>query len=103
MRTACLQAKSWQKEGLQSIYVSVNISAHQFSLQTFVKTIREILNETELEPENLLLEITRSTVMLNLESLLRLLKELDDLNIKVAKSLLDDLIEANKEYGSHLE
>jgi len=84
LRTACLQTIAWQKEGLQSIYISVNISAHQFSAQTFVKTIRKILNETALEPENLMLEITQSTGMINMESVLRILTELNDLKIKVA-------------------
>ncbi len=84
LRTACFQAKKWQMEGLPIDYISVNISARQFYPQNLSKTIQNVLYETALEPECLMLEITESTAMHNLESTARILAELDDIHVKIA-------------------
>lgn len=84
LRTACFQAKKWQIEGLQTSYISVNISARQFYPQSLSQTVQNVLFETALEPSHLLLEISESTAMRNLESTASILAELDHLNVKVA-------------------
>lgn len=84
LRTACFQAKKWQIEGLQPNYISVNISARQFYPQNLSEVVQDVLFETALEPECLLLEITESTAMRNLESTAKILAELDDIHVKIA-------------------
>jgi len=84
LRTACFQAKAWQMEGLQPGYTSINISARQFYPQNLAKIVNRILDEIDLNPEYLLLEITESTAMRNLESTASILTELYNLKVKVA-------------------
>lgn len=66
IRTACWQAKTWQRNGLQPVYISVNLSAQEFHPINLLKIIKNILFETKLDPEYLLLEITESAAMDNL-------------------------------------
>jgi len=84
LRTACFQVKTWQREGFQPTYLSVNISAHQFQPRKLADTIQEVLNETALAPEYLILEITESTAMHDLENTVKILTELQNLGVKVA-------------------
>lgn len=87
LRTACIQAKTWQKNSIQPLYVSVNISAQEFYPDSFTAIIKQILFETKLDPECLILEIKESTAMHDLEKTLIILTELHHLKIKV---VIDD-------------
>ena len=84
LRTACFQAKTWQREGLKPVYIAVNLSARQFYPPNLIDVISGVLKETELDPEYLMLEITESTAVHNLESSLSILTQLHNLNIKVS-------------------
>jgi diguanylate cyclase (GGDEF)-like protein len=59
---ACLQNKEWQNEGYPPLRMAVNISSRQFQQSNFVGTIRKILDETELDPQYLELELTESII-----------------------------------------
>jgi diguanylate cyclase (GGDEF)-like protein/PAS domain S-box-containing protein len=87
LRTACIQAKAWQQQGLPPIVVSVNVSARQFRQDNLVATIAEVLQETDLEPRCLEIEITESTVMHDAEQFISMLGEISDLGVLIA---LDD-------------
>ncbi len=89
LREACRQACGWQEQrpGDPSLVVSVNVSARQFRQPRLVEEVAGILQEVELEPCNLVLEITESAVMEDVASAIAVLRELQDLGIKVA---LDD-------------
>ena len=84
LRTACYQLKNWQIMGLPDVYISVNLSALQFHPQNLVSTIQQVLFETQLESKYLMLEITESTAMHNLENTLNILTKLHELDIKIA-------------------
>ncbi|MGG3884979.1 sensor domain-containing protein [Brevibacillus panacihumi] len=84
LKTACLQSKSWQKEGLASTYVSINASARQFDNDDFVKTIEQILDETGLPPHCLRIEITESTAMTNVMEMISKLTELSRLGVNIS-------------------
>lgn len=65
LRTSCHQLKKWQtsRSGYENITVSVNISPKQFTRSDLVGTVKEILEESGLEPRFLKLEITESAIM----------------------------------------
>jgi len=63
LRTACNQAKAWQKAGARPIGVSVNVSARQFAESNWVSRVNEILCESGLEPSRLELELTESLII----------------------------------------
>ena len=60
---ACASAASWDKKGLDTIPVSVNISPYQFRSDDLVRDVRAILSATGLAASRLDLEITESGIM----------------------------------------
>lgn len=78
LRTACAQSKAWQDIGIPPMIMAVNLSARQFYQPDLVERIQHILEETELAPENLELEITESTIM-DVDHILSILRELKEL------------------------
>ena len=84
LRTACKQIKMWLDMGFQIQNTAVNISAHQFSQPNLVEIIMEIIEETEIYPEYLELEITESVLMVNPEMVAEQLKQLNSVGIKIS-------------------
>ncbi|HHW36502.1 MAG TPA: EAL domain-containing protein [Bacillales bacterium] len=78
LKTACRQVVEWQKNGIEPIIVSVNLSTKQFLQTNLVKMVEEVLHDTGLAPNLLELEITESmTVDFNQAIItLNLLKQL---------------------------
>ncbi|MGX6445073.1 putative bifunctional diguanylate cyclase/phosphodiesterase [Neobacillus sp. K501] len=85
LKTACQQNKEWQKFGVPCIPISVNVSARQLN-SDIVGTVFKVLQETQLDPSCLELEITES-VMQNINESSLILNELKDLGIQLS---LDD-------------
>lgn len=87
LKTACEQNKKWKNEGYTYEFVSVNVSVMQIQNRNFLDSVKEILEETETEPESLELEITESVMMETIEANLRILNELRNMGLRIA---LDD-------------
>jgi len=84
LRTACLQVKAWQNMGIESCGVAVNLSAVQFHCQDVCGMVQQILRETGLEAKFLELEITESTIMKDVESAAKTLRELKSLGVRLS-------------------
>ena len=84
LRTACLQAKAWQDQGIPLGRMAVNISVLQFAQSDFVEQIAKVLNDTGLEAHALELEITESLIMKNIEQTIGTLKSLKALGVQLA-------------------
>lgn len=84
MRTACVQNKQWQDEGLTPMRLSVNFSARQFQQPSFITDVAQILKDTNLDPRWLELELTESSIMKDPEQAIEKLHELKLMGIKVA-------------------
>ncbi|MDW7656327.1 MAG: EAL domain-containing protein [Bacillota bacterium] len=67
LSTACRQAKKWRDAGYPPAHVSVNLSLRQFQQMNLVEVVLAVLRETGLSPESILLEITESTVLHDME------------------------------------
>lgn len=63
--------------------VSVNISGKQFSEPDLIPQIRQILQDTKLNPQRSRLEITESVLMENTESVISILLQLEAMNIQL--------------------
>jgi len=87
LRQACVQAKTWLGQGMPLFYLAVNISAKQLRHPEFVVMVRRIVKETSLPPDMLVLEITESTAMQDVEFTQRTLNRLRHEGISFA---LDD-------------
>nr|WP_236707908.1 EAL domain-containing protein [Brevibacillus choshinensis] len=86
LQEACRQMKEWHRAGGPLIPVSVNLSSRQFHQSNLVEYIREILEQTGLEPHYLELEITES-MMMDAAVSTEILRELHEFGVKIS---LDD-------------
>lgn len=84
LRKACAQNKAWQMEGLPAINIAVNISARQFRQPDLVEIVAKVLQEKDLDPKYLILEITEATAMRDPEFTDKIIQELQALNVQVA-------------------
>ncbi|WP_052646615.1 GGDEF domain-containing response regulator [Spirulina subsalsa] len=86
LKEACSQLRQWQKLGLvnDSMSISVNLTAHQFTQVDFCQQLDQILAETGLSPHHLKLEITESTIMDNQRSAQSILQQLKSRHISLS-------------------
>jgi diguanylate cyclase (GGDEF)-like protein len=84
LRTACAQAKAWQRAGFTNLSVSVNLSLRQFRQTNLTGMVEQVLTETGLAPSCLELELTESSVMKNTERAVATLRRLQALGIRIA-------------------
>jgi diguanylate cyclase (GGDEF)-like protein/PAS domain S-box-containing protein len=85
LRTACEEAKRLQIEySGMSLHMAVNLSARQVQRPEIVDDVRTILEETRLDPSLLILEITESVMMQDMELSIARLTELKDLGVQLA-------------------
>jgi EAL domain-containing protein (putative c-di-GMP-specific phosphodiesterase class I) len=83
LRTACNQAAEWQRKSLKCC-VSVNVSLHEFRNTDLILEIRNLIEETGLEPCHLDLEITESVIMQDVDAAAGILKNLQRLGVGIA-------------------
>lgn len=86
LKQACLQTKRWQ-EIYGPLSISVNLSAKQFALRDIVYVIDQVLQETQLSPTDLKLEITESALMDNQDSAAEIFHEIKKRKVQLG---LDD-------------
>ena len=84
-RQACRAEADWrQRWGDSAPYVSVNLSVRQLNEETLADDFATTLRETGADPARLLLEITETSLMADVETNLRILRRLADLGLRVA-------------------
>lgn len=83
LKEACVQNRKWQDSGLSSTTMAVNVSIDQFEDVQFIRDVKEIFLETEMNPLLLELEITES-IMQNIEKVLPIVKELKKIGVKIS-------------------
>ena len=81
IREACRQAAEW---GDPDLVMSVNVSPRQLGSSEFVDVVRRTLEETELSPDNLCLEITESAVLADADAAMVMLRDLKALGVRLA-------------------
>ncbi len=84
LREALRQTKKWHEQGYSSMFVSVNISAIQFDQPNFVAMVKAMLEETEMAPEFLELEITETNAMTLVDEKLEKMSQLKQMGIRIA-------------------
>ncbi|MDP2369464.1 putative bifunctional diguanylate cyclase/phosphodiesterase [Rhodoferax sp.] len=84
LREACQQARAWLHAGLPPITVAINTSALEFSDKGFLDNVRATLEQTNMEPSYLELELTESVLMRDAESSGNLLQAIADLGVRLS-------------------
>ena len=87
LKTACLQNVAWQSEGIPSVRMSVNVSAHQFYRNNFVESVGQALRESQMDPKWLELELTETLTLDDSETTINIMHELKSLGVALS---LDD-------------
>lgn len=65
LRQACQQIQTWQQQGIELQFVAVNISSRSLSNQNLPAKVTKILEDSNIDPQRLELEVTESAVMEN--------------------------------------
>lgn len=78
LRAACQQLRAWQEKipVASSVYISVNLSSRQIKQFDFVERLTKILSKTDLNGQNLRLELTETMLMDRGEKTIELLGEI---------------------------
>ncbi|MBL0938595.1 MAG: EAL domain-containing protein [Gemmatimonadaceae bacterium] len=84
LRRACREAQRWTKERGHPIRITVNLSGRQLQDAGVVADVRQALDESGLDPSQLVLEITESMLMQNTEVSMERLTALQALGVSLA-------------------
>ncbi|PPS46098.1 diguanylate cyclase [Chroococcidiopsis sp. TS-821] len=84
LREACHQMRTWQLKFPDASLdtISVNISGKQLLRSDFLDQVKQVLQETKLEPHCLKLEITESSLIKNISTAVNIIEELKALGIQ---------------------
>lgn len=83
LRTACAQAKAWQVAGMPT-RVAVNLSARQFHHGDLADVIAGILEEIDLGPELLEVELTEGILMEDTSQTAAILEKLHTMGVQIS-------------------
>ncbi|MEA2479826.1 MAG: hypothetical protein QOJ07_1748 [Thermoleophilaceae bacterium] len=85
VREACREAARWQSEfGRRDLVVAVNLSPRQLGATDIVDTVREALEESQLAPATLCLEVTESALMADIDTARETLAALKEIGVRLA-------------------
>jgi len=84
LRTACAQNQAWQQAGLPPFRIAVNLSVRQFQQRNLVQMIAQVLQDTQLPPGSLEIEITESVAMQDADRTILMLRQLQAMGVAIA-------------------
>jgi diguanylate cyclase (GGDEF)-like protein/PAS domain S-box-containing protein len=84
VHSACRQAQAWRAAGLDTLTVSVNVSARQFEERRLVERIAGALRDSGLPPNALELEVTESLLMRDLAQAVGRMRELKAMGVSLS-------------------
>lgn len=84
IRETCEALQRWKQQGLPVVPVSVNVAGPQFNQRDFVSQVSFILQQADIAPELLEIEITESCLMSDNDESVRILQGLKQLGISIS-------------------
>jgi diguanylate cyclase (GGDEF)-like protein/PAS domain S-box-containing protein len=86
LKEACSEMAAWRSlyPEAADVAVSVNLSTRQLFEEYVVRQVREVLEETGLEPSALILEITEGSLMQDVGTTTKKLRQLKELGVRLA-------------------
>lgn len=84
LKSVCLQSKAWLNAGITPLRIAVNFSGKQFLQRDLIDHIQQVLNETELSPNLLEIEITESVLLGNETIITNTLNQLKKMGISIS-------------------
>ncbi len=77
-RQTCKQIKEWKKVGIENRRIAINISAQQLGQKNEMNSIARLIEEEEVSPDCLELELTESCILENEDKAARIMHKLRD-------------------------
>ncbi len=87
LNSACLQSAAWIKLGLNPIHMSINLTANHISQSNIVEKISNLIQNNNLDPKYLDLEVTESIIIENTDRVLQIIHELKNTGVSI---VIDD-------------
>lgn len=87
LRNAARYCKLWVDKGIVDFQISINISYMFLNQDSFEDKVKSILDENNLSPSNIKLEITEDEIIYDISAAIKILEKLRAIGIKVS---LDD-------------
>ncbi len=84
LEQAGTQVKKWHSIGCEKFPVSINISTKHFEKGTIVTDVANLTKKTGLDPQYLLLEITETTMIQDMEMTIQTIQKLKEIGVKIA-------------------
>ncbi|MCU4582740.1 EAL domain-containing protein [Acinetobacter gyllenbergii] len=84
LEQACQQIQKWERSKSPFYPIAVNLSALQFENKKLFSVLEQLLEQYQIQPHHLILEITESTAMHHIDSSIRTLERLRKLGIRIA-------------------
>lgn len=81
---ACRQLKIWRDTENADWTIAVNLSALQFSHPGLVDSVGSVLERYQLPASSLILEVTESTAMRNVQASMDILQQLHDMGVRIS-------------------
>lgn len=83
IRQACQDIITWREHHFDASAISVQVSLKQLEHTHFIQKISSILQETQLEPSNLIFELTDSSLLINIDLVEKMLHMLKHLGVQI--------------------
>ena len=77
------QLKKWQDNGLSEFILSINVSVKQLTGSDFIKTLQQTLQQYNVDPSTVQIEITESAMM-NIEETLKIMENMKKIGVSIA-------------------
>ena len=84
LRQACLKGAELREQLPHKLRISVNLSVKQLQSDSIIDEVREILEETGLEPSSLVLEVTETVMLADADMAVQRLHGLKNLGVLIA-------------------
>ncbi|HVF17604.1 MAG TPA: EAL domain-containing protein [Steroidobacteraceae bacterium] len=84
LRQACRQMRAWLDSGMSPVRIAVNLSAKQFHDADLALVVRSALNDAQLEPGFIELELTESALMNDPEQSAATLQSLSAMGVHIS-------------------
>ena len=87
LEEGCRELAKWAELGIDDICMSINVSAHQFMKHDFVLQVTELLNQYQIPPHLIELELTEGVAVADIELTISRMTMINQLGMRIA---LDD-------------
>lgn len=86
IESSCKQIQKWREQGIDSLFISINISSRQFSRNDFISCVKKLLKKTGAATQAINFQVTENGLLGFSESgkIIRILRDLRKLGIKLS-------------------